>query len=156
MTDEQHTGPAHPGAPPEMRAWLDELAAHERGELERTWHLSALGREPEPDDADTASAWDALAQAMDAPPMPRPVPRPPGIRARAADRTPRSHRLSLRMRRALPVLVPALAVVVLFAVGAWWWMRPLTVAAPTGTTPTATILGFGGAFTITQPKTKCG
>jgi len=49
----------------EQHAWLRELPPSERSELEQTWHLASLGKEPEPNTKAVSDAWASVANRLD-------------------------------------------------------------------------------------------
>lgn len=121
----------HLGSPPmhpDVHAWLEELDVSERTELERTWVLAELGRDPEPAAHVTQGAWEALRQEG----LTHPSPEPQRRRSARARERP-AH---LRMRRLVPWVTVTASVIAILSMGLWWMGGTQHIRAPHGSTVT--------------------
>lgn len=124
--------------PQELCAWLDELPAGERAALEEAWQAAEGGRPaPAPPDAGRkAAVWAALEAAMDAPAAPAAEPLRPPSQLRA---TVRPAYMRLMQATTVRWMAAAAVVLLLVAVGLGYWIRPITIAAPNGSTLVAVL-----------------
>lgn len=111
--DEEHAAPSL-----EMQAWLSEMPASDRSEVERTWHLAGLAQQP-------LREGETVEQAVRC--FQRMLEEEAGRRTEGMDRVARSRR---RTRFIWPQALAAM--IVLGVIGVWFWMGSVTVRAPLG------------------------
>ena len=129
-----------PPLPPDLRAWMEEQPAPERAALAEVWEAAEGARPPaaSPDPARKAAVWAVLEAALDeaAPGAPSVAP----VRRRAPEAAPsRPARLRLVRPATLRWMAAAAVVAVLFGIGIGYWLQPVTLTAPAGTTQVATL-----------------
>ncbi len=100
-----------------QHAWLNELTADERSEIEQTWKLAELGRAQEPGAEKVNRAWALVEGRMDEPGIPK--------------LEPASGHRNLRLVRGRTMWRWA-AVVLILVLGTYWWSRPVWVKVAPG------------------------